>query len=188
MTSSSLAKIPAVRNGIPTGRHFPNCSRESNLIQQNTWLLFWLTGTLTFSFFSFHPFSPNNQQRGFRETVFLAVKLNRTIVPPGFFKHSRTDKEENSESDAHIIAPWHRFDISALATMMSTADPMKIGNECGGHFQSYFKVKPGYCSGTGLIKRFFFIKGPPNLFFNLTTPRGAIFGAAIFLKLNWPQD
>ncbi|CBY32445.1 unnamed protein product [Oikopleura dioica] len=93
-------------------------------------------------------YGPNNQQRGFRETVFLAVKLNRTIVPPGFFKHSRTDKEEDSESDAHIIAPWHRFDISALATMMSTADPMKIGNECGGHFQSYFKVKPGYCSGS----------------------------------------
>ncbi|CBY40840.1 unnamed protein product, partial [Oikopleura dioica] len=71
-------------------------------------------------------YGPNNQQRGFRETVFLAVKLNRTIVPPGFFKHS-TDKDEESESHAHIIAPWHRFDISALATMISTEDPMNIG-------------------------------------------------------------
>ncbi|CBY11082.1 unnamed protein product [Oikopleura dioica] len=93
-------------------------------------------------------YGPNNQQRGFRETVFLAVKLNRTIVPPAFFKHSRTDKDDDSESHAHIIAPWHRFDISALATMISTEDPMKIGNKCGGHFQNYFKAKRGYCTGS----------------------------------------
>jgi len=83
--------------------------------------------------------------------VFLAVKLNRTIVPPGFFKHS-TDKDEESESHAHIIAPWHRFDISALATMISTEDPMNIGNNCGRHFQSYFKAKRGYCTGIDQIK------------------------------------
>jgi len=93
-------------------------------------------------------YGPNNQQRGFRETVFLAVKLNRTIVPPGFFKHSRTDKDVESGSHENVIAPWHRFDISALATMISTEDPMKIGNKCGGHFQSYFKAKRGYCTGS----------------------------------------
>jgi len=93
-------------------------------------------------------YGPNNQQRGFRETVFLAVKLNRTIVPPGFFKHSRTDKDVEPWSHGNLIAPWHRFDISALATMISTEDPMNIGNNCGGHFQSYFKAKRNYCTGS----------------------------------------
>ena len=73
-------------------------------------------------------------------------------MPPGFFKHSRTDKDVESGSLANVIAPWHRFDISALATMISTEDPMKIGNKCGGHFQSYFKAKRGYCTGIDQIK------------------------------------
>ena len=30
---------------------------------------------------------PNNQLVGFRETIFLAIKLNRTVVLPKFFKH-----------------------------------------------------------------------------------------------------
>lgn len=40
-------------------------------------------------------YGPNNQLRGFRETIFLALKLNRTIVPPPFYKHSRTDESKN---------------------------------------------------------------------------------------------
>ena len=34
------------------------------------------------------PFGPNNQLRGFRDTVLMAIYLNRTIVFPPFFKHS----------------------------------------------------------------------------------------------------
>lgn len=34
---------------------------------------------------------PNNQLVGFREVIFLAVKLNRTVVIPRFIKH-HTDK------------------------------------------------------------------------------------------------
>merc|ERR1719454_3581 len=33
------------------------------------------------------PFGPNNQYRGFRDAVMLALYLNRTIVLPPFFKH-----------------------------------------------------------------------------------------------------
>ena len=37
-----------------------------------------------------------------RETVFLAIKLNRTVVPPPFYKHDRTDdsKDEGILSSA----------------------------------------------------------------------------------------
>ena len=31
----------------------------------------------------------------FRETVFLAIKLNRTIIPPPFYKHDRTDESKD---------------------------------------------------------------------------------------------
>merc|ERR1712242_599157 len=34
------------------------------------------------------PFGPNNQFRGFRDTILLAYILNRTIVLPLFFKHN----------------------------------------------------------------------------------------------------
>jgi len=37
------------------------------------------------------PYGPNNQLRGFRETIYLGHQLDRAIVPPPFFKHSRTD-------------------------------------------------------------------------------------------------
>ena len=33
------------------------------------------------------PYGPNNQLRGFRETIILAIKLNRTVVMPPFYKH-----------------------------------------------------------------------------------------------------
>ena len=33
------------------------------------------------------PFGPNNQFRGFRDTIMLAYYLNRTVALPGFFKH-----------------------------------------------------------------------------------------------------
>ena len=59
------------------------------------------------------PFGPNNQLRGFRDTLILAIYLNRTIVLPPFFKH-RTDPSVNLKGysyqdsqqklDAHEIA------------------------------------------------------------------------------------
>ena len=36
-------------------------------------------------------YGPNNQLHGFREAIFMSIKLNRTIIPPPFFKHSRND-------------------------------------------------------------------------------------------------
>ena len=47
-------------------------------------------------------YGPNNQLRGFRETIFLALKLNRTIVPPPFYKHSRTDESKNDGDEGKL--------------------------------------------------------------------------------------
>ena len=40
--------------------------------------------------------------RGFRETIFLAIKLNRTIVPPPFYKHGRTDESQKDDEGKKI--------------------------------------------------------------------------------------
>ena len=40
---------------------------------------------------------PNNQMITFRETLFLAIKLNRTIIPPIFFKHGKADPSAQNE-------------------------------------------------------------------------------------------
>ena len=40
---------------------------------------------------------PNNQMIGFREMIFMAIKLNRTIIPPLFFKHGIADPTADGE-------------------------------------------------------------------------------------------
>ena len=44
-------------------------------------------------------YGPNNQLHGFRESIFMAIKLNRTIIAPPFFKHSRNDITAAEEGD-----------------------------------------------------------------------------------------
>ena len=42
-------------------------------------------------------YGPNNQLHGFRESIFMAIKLNRTIITPPFFKHTRNDVTASDE-------------------------------------------------------------------------------------------
>ena len=49
------------------------------------------------------PFGPNNQFRGFRDTILLAYLLNRTIVLPLFFKHN-SDPSQNSQKSNYQTA------------------------------------------------------------------------------------
>ena len=44
-------------------------------------------------------YGPNNQLHGFREAIFMAIKLNRTIIAPPFFKHSRNDVTASEDGD-----------------------------------------------------------------------------------------
>ena len=44
-------------------------------------------------------YGPNNQLHGFRESIFMAIKLNRSIIAPPFFKHSRNDVTAAEEGD-----------------------------------------------------------------------------------------
>ena len=48
---------------------------------------------------------PNNQLRGFREAVIMAIQLNRTLCIPPFYKH-HTDK-----SNGQLVRVYYNFYI-----------------------------------------------------------------------------
>ena len=109
------------------------------------------------------PYGPNNQLRGFRETIILAIKLNRTVVMPPFYKH-RSDPSpgeirlvfskfffcENWVYGFRIFVengksyPWRKIDEDELRKFITVASPGKsrqysrrwIRADVGGRFSS----------------------------------------------------
>ena len=79
----------------------------------------------------------------FREAVFIAAALNRTIVPPPFFKHSRTDK-----SDGSLIHPWDRVNLESLAKLSMIVNPQNLSIYCGDHFDVFLNTKRKFFGGT----------------------------------------
>ena len=53
------------------------------------------------------PYGPNNQLRGFRETIILAIKLNRTVVMPPFYKH----RSDPSPGEIRLGSQFFSFKI-----------------------------------------------------------------------------
>ena len=74
------------------------------------------------------PFGPNNQLRGFRDTLILAIYLNRTIVIPSFFKH-RTDPSYHTGSTYQD--GQQKIDGLELAKFMPTITMKEFGEKCG---------------------------------------------------------
>lgn len=66
---------------------------------------------------------PNNQFEGFLESVFLAIKLNRTLCIPPFFKH-KTDELNQS------IAAKLRIDKEVLSKFVSICTEEEIPTKC----------------------------------------------------------
>ena len=93
------------------------------------------------------PYGPNNQLRGFRETIILAIKLNRTVVMPPFYKH-RSDPSPGEIRRGfhqnmflskkwiffHLFGsleswnsyPWRKIDEDELRKFITVASPGKI--------------------------------------------------------------
>merc|ERR1712050_260760 len=53
---------------------------------------------------------PNNQLRGFREAAILAIKLNRTLCIPPFYKHH---SDPTARGDAATVANGETDDLPA---------------------------------------------------------------------------
>ena len=93
------------------------------------------------------PYGPNNQLRGFREAVWLAIRLNRTLVVPPFFKHDRTDAAETTGKGS-IIPPDHRLSVNALRKLIPVIAPQDMGLYCDNEdsFDVFFLARKKYCS------------------------------------------
>ena len=49
---------------------------------------------------------PNNQLRGFRESVIMAIQLNRTLCIPPFYKH-KTDSSNTQQVRRYVILMFY---------------------------------------------------------------------------------
>ena len=86
---------------------------------------------------------PNNQLRGLRELIFLAIKLKRTLVLPPFFKHYTMDGTATEKSE--VIKADFRIDISHLSNLIPIVHPDKFGDTCGHKFDVLFAGRRDTC-------------------------------------------
>ena len=49
----------------------------------------------------------------------MAIKLNRTIITPPFFKHTRNDVTATDEAE-HVVDTFQRLDVKLLRKLVST--------------------------------------------------------------------
>ncbi|CAG5108482.1 Oidioi.mRNA.OKI2018_I69.chr1.g3817.t1.cds [Oikopleura dioica] len=87
---------------------------------------------------------PNNQLRGLQESLILAIKLNRTLCVPFFFKHF-TDLSL-SDGEEHLVIPRFRIDVRKIHELITTCDVHEIAGNCGGKVDSLL-IGRDICSG-----------------------------------------
>ena len=97
---------------------------------------------------------PNNQIRGLMETMLLAIKMNRTLVVPPFFKHHfdltlQIHGAHGTERDA--LEPEIRIDPVALSRLISVIDVEQMRVQCKGQIDAVFRAKDE-CSGYNLSR------------------------------------
>ena len=97
----------------------------------------FLTGT--------YIWGPNNQSRGLRELVLMAIKMNRTLSLPPFFKHWGTDtsiEEKSTPVDAYT-----RLDIDGLRALLPVVMPEQMATACDHNIDAYWAARRDFCHG-----------------------------------------
>lgn len=89
---------------------------------------------------------PNNQLEGFLESVFLAIKLNRTLCIPPFFKH-KTD-ELNQSVSAEL-----RIDKNVLSKFLTICTEEELPSKCP-QIDSIWLGSSNIVCGLALQKRY----------------------------------
>lgn len=78
---------------------------------------------------------PNNQLIGFRDAVYLAIRLNRTILLPFFNKHRTDDSRINTTK---LIPASQRIDIDYLSRLVPVIANREIANICQKGFDDVY--------------------------------------------------
>lgn len=90
---------------------------------------------------------PNNQLISFRELIFVAIKLNRTVVPIPFFKHKQSDP--SADDGMVFVETFLRIDINHLMELVPLLAPSKLGEMCNNGFTSVY-ITGGLCKGESM--------------------------------------
>ena len=91
------------------------------------------------------PFGPNNQIRGLRESMYIAIALNRTLIMPPFFKHKRNDNQADN-TDNVIVHAHHRLDEAKVRFLMSASPAHNFKKVAGKDFSAMFFTRANSCS------------------------------------------
>jgi len=76
------------------------------------------------------PFGPNNQFHGFRDTIMLAIYLNRTLILPKFFKHRSDPSYSTKNFTKNVQDAEEKVDINALSEFISIKQFEKLSQVC----------------------------------------------------------
>jgi len=88
-------------------------------------------------------YGPNNQIHGLRESIILAIKLNRTLALPPFHKHASLVEENTPYSD--LVEPTHRIDERALRHLVKIVKLDELRQKCGTWFGTALLTRPVSC-------------------------------------------
>ncbi|CAG5104209.1 Oidioi.mRNA.OKI2018_I69.chr1.g1144.t1.cds [Oikopleura dioica] len=80
---------------------------------------------------------PNNQLVGLRETIFMAIKLNRSYILPKFFKHDHADPTSVKDPYAEV-SPSFRISPSKMKGLINVHPFSDIPDVCEDHQISVF--------------------------------------------------
>jgi len=95
---------------------------------------------------------PNNQIYSLRETIYIAITLNRTLILPPFFKHDRGDPTSNGSNTA-IVDFEQRIDVEKLRQLIPVVLTNEAKEKCQDGFEKIFRAQ-NIC---------FFKENPPRL-------------------------
>ncbi|XP_039264860.2 uncharacterized protein LOC120340622 [Styela clava] len=79
---------------------------------------------------------PNNQLMGFREAIFVGLKLNRTIVIPKFIKH-----HSDNQSTLPYVSPVHRIQVADLCKFISCISFDDFREACDYKIDAVFHIR-----------------------------------------------
>lgn len=89
-------------------------------------------------------YGPNNQILGLRESIVMAIKLNRTLIAPPFFKHKRNDN--SAMDDNQILEVDSRIDIDRLRELIPLKPSHSAHEACNNQFDAFYTTRMSYCS------------------------------------------
>ena len=93
---------------------------------------------------------PNNQLISLRESLFVAIRLNRSYIIPPFFKHGLGDPTAKGEAD--IIPTYLRVDTHRIRQLIHTRNPSDVKSACPSVGFDAFYVVSALCKEEGLTR------------------------------------